>query len=123
MNPWGRGDKQAVYALGQGGGGEGEVHLRLFLLVLRFCNHCSRKGAGEGGCRRAGPDGLQYGDIASDAVAIDEGPKPTRTRGPGMEKWTTTIDASTTWLDIAPVDDAEVGQYNNQSVGARGYIH
>ena len=38
------------------------------------------------------------------------------------EKWTTTEDNAANWTDVAPANDTEVAQYNNQPVGAHGYI-
>ena len=38
------------------------------------------------------------------------------------EEWATMVDNTVTWLDMAPANGTEVAQYNNQPVGARGYI-
>ena len=32
------------------------------------------------------------------------------------------MDDAAAWSDVAPANDTEVAQYNNQPVGARGYI-
>ena len=38
------------------------------------------------------------------------------------EEWATTVDDAAAWSDVAPANGTDVAQYNNQSVGARGYI-
>ena len=64
--------------------------------------------------------GYGSGDIATNAAATEEGPRPTRMQeqsGHGIVA--TKVDAAAAWSDVVLADDVEAPHYNNQSVAAR----
>ena len=82
------------------------------------------KGGGDGGFRRSRADGLR--------IWGHHNGSPPRRRAPSAdaqagvvrtaEEWATTVDNAAAWSNEAPANGTEVAQYNNQPVGARGYI-
>ena len=82
------------------------------------------KGGGDDGFRRAGANGLQIRGHRNESPPRSKAPSADAQAGvvQAAEEWATTVDDPAAWSDVAPAYSTEVAQYNNQPMGARGYI-
>ena len=101
INPWGREDLNNLRAWASGHENEDEKEKISLSSSFFGTTTMQEKGGGDGGFQRAGADEL-WVQVA--------------------EEWATKVDDAAAWSDVVPTNGTEVTQYNNQPVGARGYI-
>ena len=94
---------------------------RLHSLILQPRN---RREVEMAASREPERTGCRYGDIATDCRHGGDPPSADAQAGvvQAAEEWATTVDDPAAWSDVAPAYSTEVAQYNNQPMGARGYI-